>query len=113
VTIALVLGWFILIHILEGYVLQPRLVGHSVGVQPTILILAALGAGEVFGLWGALFAAPVAGIALPLITAVWRSWRTQHPEQYPADGEPADATKPLAGKDGSAENATPTSAPPG
>ncbi len=89
-TVALVIGWFIIIHILEGYVLQPRLVGHSVGVQPTILILAALGAGEVFGLWGALFAAPVTGVALPLISAVWNSWRMQHPEQFPADEEPGE-----------------------
>ncbi len=97
-TIALVLVWFILIHILEGYILQPRLMGGSVGVHPTILILAALGAGEVFGLWGALFAAPVTGVALPLITAVWNSWRTQHPEQFPSDAEiePQDRSRPVA-----------------
>lgn len=105
-TIVLVIGWFIIIHILEGYVLQPRLVGHSVGVQPTILILAALAAGEVFGLWGALFAAPVTGVALPLIAAVWNSWRTQHPEQFPADEEEDDETKPPPIEDASAENAT-------
>jgi predicted PurR-regulated permease PerM len=94
VTIGLVLGWFIIIHILEGYVLQPRLVGHSVGVNPTILIVAALGAGEVFGLWGALFAAPVAGVAQSLLAAFWQNWRAQHPEQFLASTLASNQTAP-------------------
>lgn len=100
-TIGLVIGWFIVIHILEGYVLQPRLVGHSVGVHPTVLIIAALGAGEVFGLWGALFAAPVAGVAQSLLAAVWHTWRADHPDQFstiPAaattSGIPGDSVSP-------------------
>ncbi len=107
-TIALILGWFVIIHILEGYILQPRLVGHSVGVQPTILILAALGAGEVFGLWGALFAAPVTGVALPLIAAVWNSWRTQHPDQFPSEEGPKSEAKPTLPEDAGAEEAART-----
>jgi predicted PurR-regulated permease PerM len=93
-TIGLILAWFVLIHILEGYVLQPRLVGHSVGVNPTIMILAALAGGEVFGLWGALFAAPVAGVAQSLLIAIWHNWRDQHPEEFtnatPAPVKPAE-----------------------
>lgn len=87
-TVGLILAWFVLIHILEGYVLQPRLVGHSVGVNPTIMILAALGGGEVFGVWGALFAAPVAGVAQALLIAVWHNWHDQHPEEFPEDRVP-------------------------
>lgn len=90
-TIALLLGWFVILHILEGYVLQPRLVGESVGLHPAVSILAVLAAGEVFGLWGALFAAPVAGIAQSFLEAVWRSWRIAHPDQFPATTAEDDA----------------------
>lgn len=90
-TIAVLLGWFVILHILEGYVLQPRLVGESVGLHPAVSILAVLAAGEVFGLWGALFAAPVAGIAQSFMEAVWRSWRIAHPDQFPATTAEDDA----------------------
>ncbi|HEX9037064.1 MAG TPA: AI-2E family transporter [Ktedonobacterales bacterium] len=107
-TIGLVLGWFVIIHIVEGYVLQPRLVGHSVGVHPTILIIAALGAGEVFGLWGALFAAPLAGVAQSLIATFWRNWRLQHPEQFPTKTESVDAAPGDAEAEQTASEARPT-----
>lgn len=108
-TIALLLGWFVILHILEGYVLQPRLVGESVGLHPAVSILAVLAAGEVFGLWGALFAAPVAGIAQSFLVAIWDSWRTHHPDQFPAGvEEPADGAEPTAPEDAVAvEPATP------
>jgi predicted PurR-regulated permease PerM len=107
-TIGMVLGWFILIHILEGYVLQPRLVGHFVGLHPAVTILAVLAAGEVFGLWGALFAAPVFGIGQALLVGVWHSWKERHPEQFPQEEEPESETKP---KDETAEQQkSPTSA---
>jgi predicted PurR-regulated permease PerM len=102
VKIALVIGWFIVIHIIEGYILQPRLVGGSVGVNPTILLIAAFAAGEVFGLWGALFAAPVAGVAQSFLRAIWQSWRVHNPEQFPSEARvtpeelapPAESTAP-------------------
>jgi predicted PurR-regulated permease PerM len=102
-TIALVLGWFVLIHILEGYVLQPRLVGHFVGLHPAVTILAVLAAGEVFGLWGALFAAPVFGIGQALLVGVWRSWKERHPDEFPSEEKPEDEAKPVAPEDTEAE----------
>ena len=95
-TIALVLGWFVIIHILEGYVLQPRLVGHFVGLHPAVTILAVLAAGEVFGLWGALFAAPVFGIGQALLVGVWHSWKERHPDEFPPEEELEDEAKPAA-----------------
>ncbi|HEU0026958.1 MAG TPA: AI-2E family transporter [Ktedonobacterales bacterium] len=102
-TIALVLGWFVLIHILEGYILQPRLVGHFVGLHPAVTILAVLAAGEVFGLWGALFAAPVFGIGQALLVGVWHSWKERHPDEFPPEEMPKDDAKPAAPKDTEAE----------
>jgi predicted PurR-regulated permease PerM len=104
-TIALVLGWFVLIHILEGYILQPRLVGHFVGLHPAVTILAVLAAGEVFGLWGALFAAPVFGIGQALLVAVWHSWKDHHPDQFPPEVEEPDDEAKSTAEDTGAEEA--------
>ena len=51
------------------------------------LALRLLAFAELFGLWGALFAAPVAGFVQAIATAFWRQWRSNHPEQYPEDVE--------------------------
>jgi predicted PurR-regulated permease PerM len=77
-----VLIYFVVVHVIEGDVVGPRIVGKAVGLHP-ILSLAALVAGsELFGIWGALFASPVAGVLQALIVAIWTNWRTTHPEEF-------------------------------
>jgi len=49
---ALVLGYFVLVHIFEGYFLAPRLVGKSVGLNGAVALLALTIGGELFGPWG-------------------------------------------------------------
>lgn len=90
VTVALVLVYFVVIHILEGYVIGPRVLGRSLGLHPAISIVALLIGGEVFGLWGALFAAPIAGIMQVLLSTFWREWREAHPTLFPAEPESAE-----------------------
>lgn len=90
VTIALVLAYFVVIHILEGYVIGPRVLGRSLGLHPAISIVALLIGGEVFGLWGALFAAPIAGIIQVLLSTFWREWRESHPTLFPEEAEPLE-----------------------
>jgi predicted PurR-regulated permease PerM len=75
----------IVASVIEGNILSPRLLGHAVGVHPLVSLFALLAFAELFGLWGALFAAPVAGFAQAIGTAFWRQWRSNHPEQYPED----------------------------
>ena len=79
----IVLGYFILIHILEGYVVAPRVLAKAVGLHPAVSIIALLVGAELLGVWGALFAAPVAGLLQVLFTTLWRGWRQDHPLQYP------------------------------
>jgi predicted PurR-regulated permease PerM len=79
----LVLAYFILIHVLEGYVVAPRVLGKAVGLHPAISIIALVAGADLFGLWGGIFAAPLAGLLQVLLTAVWRAWREQHPRQFP------------------------------
>jgi hypothetical protein len=77
----------IIASIIEGNILSPRLLGHAVGVHPLVSLFFLLAFAEVFGLWGALFAAPIAGFVQAIGTAFWRQWRSNHPEQYPEDVE--------------------------
>jgi AI-2E family transporter len=83
VLAVIVLGYFVLIHVLEGYVVAPRVLAKAVGLHPAVSIIALLVGAELLGVWGALFAAPVAGLLQVLLTTVWRGWRQDHPLQYP------------------------------
>ncbi len=91
VLIALTQGWviavgvliyFVVMHVLEGDVIGPRLVGKAVGLHPVISLAALIAGSELFGIWGALFASPFAGVLQALIVALWINWRTTHPEQF-------------------------------
>ncbi|HCI81458.1 MAG TPA: AI-2E family transporter [Ktedonobacter sp.] len=77
-----VLAYFIGIHIFEGDVVGPRIVGEAVGLHPIVSLFALTAGAELFGIWGALFASPVAGVIQALIVAYWKEWRKTHPEQF-------------------------------
>jgi predicted PurR-regulated permease PerM len=79
----IVLAVFVIIHIIEGDVVGPRIVGSAIGLHPVISIIALIAGAELFGLWGALFAAPIAGVAQAVTVAFWREWKLSHPEQFP------------------------------
>lgn len=85
----IVLAVFIGIHIIEGDVVGPRLVGRAVGLHPAVSIFALLAGAELFGLWGALFASPVAGVIQAVIVEIWHEWRETHPQQFPEDYGPS------------------------
>jgi predicted PurR-regulated permease PerM len=86
-TALLALVLVIIASVIEGNILSPRLLGHAVGVHPLVSLFFLLAFAEIFGLWGALFAAPIAGFLQAIATAFWRQWRANHPEQYPEDVE--------------------------
>ena len=46
---------------IESAVLQPKIVGDSVGLHPVFVIISLLIGGELFGIAGLLFAVPIAG----------------------------------------------------
>jgi predicted PurR-regulated permease PerM len=78
----LVLGYFVLVHIFEGDVVGPRIVGKAVGLSPMVALIALVAGLELFGVGGALFAAPVAGVLQALIVTLWSEWREAHPEKF-------------------------------
>ncbi len=67
-----VLIYFIIVHIIESDIVGPRVMGRAVGIHPAVGIIALLAGSELFGVWGALFAAPLAGLLQAAITAAWR-----------------------------------------
>jgi predicted PurR-regulated permease PerM len=68
---------------LDGQILAPRILGMAVGIHPIVSIGALLIGADLFGLPGALFAAPIAGIIQTMVIAYWISWKQRHPEEFP------------------------------
>lgn len=97
----LVLAYFVGVHILEGDVLGPRIVGKAVGVHPAVSLIALIAGGELFGIWGAIFASPIAGLVQAILTAFWKQWRKTHPDQFPT-GEAETTEEETATKAGDA-----------
>ncbi len=81
----LVLAYFVLVHIFEGYILAPRLIGKSVGLNGAVALLALTIGGELFGPWGAIFASPVAGLLQAFAAAFWTYYRRTHSDEFPPD----------------------------
>jgi predicted PurR-regulated permease PerM len=75
----LVLGYFVIVHVIEGDVVGPRIMGHAVGIHPATALIALVAGTELFGVWGALFAAPLAGLVQAIGTAVWLELRGGDP----------------------------------
>lgn len=72
---ALIGGYFIVGQFLEGYVMQPLLVGQRVGLHPLWVIFALLAGGTLAGITGMLLAVPVAVVFSVLLPRLLRQWR--------------------------------------
>jgi predicted PurR-regulated permease PerM len=85
-TLALVtLAYTILIDCLEGYVLSPRILARAVEIRPVVTLLAMIAGSQVFGIWGAVFAAPTAGLIQALVGAYWEYYQKTHTEEFPLE----------------------------
>ena len=82
-TLILALSYFVLLHIFEGYILAPRIVGKAVGLHPIVSLLALAIGGELFGPIGAILASPVAGLLQSVLISFWLYYRSVHKEQFP------------------------------
>jgi predicted PurR-regulated permease PerM len=78
----IVLAYFVGVHIVEGDVVGPRIVGKAIGLHPVVSLAALVAGAELFGIWGALFASPIAGVIQALLVAVWSEWRETHPQEF-------------------------------
>lgn len=89
-----VLGYFVVVHVIEGDLIGPRVMARAVGIHPAVALLALVAGSELFGVWGALLGAPIAGLLQAIATAAWREVRlAQIKEATKAIVTPADAAE--------------------
>ncbi|HLQ11570.1 MAG TPA: AI-2E family transporter, partial [Ktedonobacteraceae bacterium] len=93
-TAILVLAYFVLVHIFEGYILAPRLIGKAVGLHPVVSLLALTIGGELFGAWGAIFASPLAGLLQAFAVALWINYRRTHSDEFPVEPDAIGSNTP-------------------
>ena len=77
----LVVAYFIIVHVIEGDLIGPRIMGKAVGIHPATGLIALVAGTELFGIWGALFAAPLAGLLQAVLTAAWLELRGGKPHE--------------------------------
>ena len=70
----IVLGLYLALQILEGYVLFPIVVGSQSEIPPLLIIVGLLAGGAIGGVLGALVAIPVAGALRVIILRVVAPW---------------------------------------
>lgn len=79
VLAVIVVAYFVVVHVIEGDVVGPRIVGHAVGIHPATALIALVAGTELFGVWGALFGAPLAGLIQTIATAAYHELRGADP----------------------------------
>jgi len=62
-----VVGWIVLVQLLESYVLTPKIVGEATGLHPVVYILALIVGAHLFGFVGMLVAIPVTAVLKVLL----------------------------------------------
>ncbi|MBV8528358.1 MAG: AI-2E family transporter [Candidatus Dormibacteraeota bacterium] len=76
------IGLFAVIHIVEGYVVAPRVQGRFVRLHPLVSLLALVAGVYAGGFLGAFFAVPVASLAAVLLRARLSDLREAEPELF-------------------------------
>ena len=84
----------LLLGVVMGQILAPRVFSTTVGVHPIVAIFALFAGAELFGLIGGFLAIPVAGVLQHIVVAFWHRWVQKHPEQFPQEELPHQQSTP-------------------
>ncbi|WP_241146778.1 AI-2E family transporter [Amnimonas aquatica] len=76
-------------QLIEGWVLQPWLIGDRIGLPPVGVIFAVMAGGQLFGIFGMLLALPVAAIIVVLVRHAHAGYLRSH--WYQGGGPPSAA----------------------
>ena len=76
----------LLLGVVMGQILAPRVFSTTVGVHPIVAIFALFAGAELFGLIGGFLAIPLAGVLQHIVVAFWHRWKDKHPDQFPPEG---------------------------
>jgi len=88
VTLIVAVFLVLLLGVVMGEVLAPRIFSSTVGVHPIVAIFALFAGAELFGLLGGFLAIPVAGVLQQVIVAYWHRWEHDHPKLFPPEEVP-------------------------
>ena len=66
-----VLILFGVVQFIDGNIVQPRVVGESVGLHPVMILLALFLGGALMGIYGMVFAVPVAAVLKVLVMEIY------------------------------------------
>jgi predicted PurR-regulated permease PerM len=102
----LMLAWIAGIHLLEANVFNPKIIGDAAHMHPVVVIFALLAGEHMYGLTGALLAAPVASMLQTLFLFAFRHSRWHHGPSAAGDVVPpsvasSSVTSASAGQSGS------------
>jgi predicted PurR-regulated permease PerM len=77
----------LLLQVLIGQILTPRILGDAVKIHPIVAILALFAGMELLGmgLLGGFIAVPLAGVLQSILVAFWGRWKETHPEEFPSE----------------------------
>jgi predicted PurR-regulated permease PerM len=92
-----VLGWYVVVQNLEGFVLTPRIIGQSVGLHPAAVIVALLIGGDLFGFLGLLIAVPVAASVKVFADELLESYRASTLLRAAPHADPSVPAGPSSG----------------
>lgn len=65
--LAQVIGLFLVVQFLEGWIITPKVVGEKVGLSPLVIIISIFAGGHLFGLLGVFLAVPGAAVLRVLL----------------------------------------------
>jgi predicted PurR-regulated permease PerM len=108
VTLIVAVFLVLLLGIVMGQILAPRIFSSTVGVHPIVAIFALFAGAELFGLLGGFLAIPVAGVIQQIIVAIWHRWEHKHPKLFPPEEVLLQQAAPLP-EQKALPNETPTS----
>jgi predicted PurR-regulated permease PerM len=81
-------GLFVIIHVIEGYILAPRIQARFIQLHPLVAFLALIAGIEVAGLLGALFAVPATSLAAVFLRTTIGDWRANRPDLFATQRDP-------------------------
>jgi predicted PurR-regulated permease PerM len=73
---------FVVIHIIEGYILAPRIQARFIQLHPLVAFLSLLAGIEVAGFLGALFAVPATSLGAVFLRTTIGDWRANRPDLF-------------------------------
>ena len=79
---------FVGIHVIEGYILAPRIQARFIQLHPLVAFLSLIAGIEVAGLLGALFAVPATSLAAVFLRTTIGDWRANRPDLFTARHDP-------------------------